>query len=115
MERTIHYHLHIKAIHCHIPDEADADEVYLKLDGKKIWPSAKYQSMQSGREEVELEYLVEKGGVHTIEVWDHDNFSRNDLLGTLKVDTSSSGGPYMGEVKPHKGSQSRYSIEYEIL
>ena len=61
----------INSVQCITPDEIDKDEMYLKKDGKKIWPEGEmYHRVDTGdREIVNLELDVPNGW-NEIEVWD---------------------------------------------
>ena len=115
MDKTFTYQLKLLRIHCYRSDESDADEVYLMLNGEKIWPSQKFVKMRESSEEIGLEFKIEKGSSQEIKIMDHDFVSSNDLLGTITIDTNSSGGPFTTEMKNNKGSDSKYALEYEVL
>ena len=115
MDKAFSYQLKLLRIHCYVSDESDADEVYLMLNDNKIWPSGKFIKMKESSEELDVEFKIEKGSKQVIQIMDHDFVSSNDLLGTITIDTNSSGGPFTSEMKNNAGSNSKYSLEYEIL
>ena len=77
--------IRINSVQCTTPDEIDKDEMYLKKDGKKIWPPGElYHRVDTGDvEQVGLELEVEEGW-NEIELWDFDFVSLNDRLGVFK-------------------------------
>ncbi len=117
MERSIHYKLKLLKIHCYIPDESDADEVYLKMNGKKIWPvnGNKYESMKDNSFPLDLEFKVEKGSKNLIEIWDYDVISADDLLGTVEIKADQAGGPFNADMVQKETDHAKYSLEYEIM
>lgn len=53
----------LRSLQCILNDEVDKDEVYLKLDGKKIWPAGLYKQINSGDKvdmNVSFDYSDEK-------------------------------------------------------
>ena len=116
MERTIQYSLKLVNLHCYISDEGDADEVFLKMDGKKIWPKkGKYVSMKDKSAPIDIEFKVDKGSSFDIEVWDYDFWSPNDLLGIIKIDASQAGGPFTSAMEKKEKGDAKYALEYEVL
>jgi hypothetical protein len=106
----------LKLLKCHKSSEGDGDEVYLKLDNKKIWPQMPYQRIKSmGELKVDLSLLL-RGGEEFIrvELWDKDLFS-DDLLGHFQFVPSGSQGQYSADIKVHgKNDNHRYTLVWEI-
>lgn len=108
----------IHTIICNVPDESDKDEIYLKVNDKKIWPKkAKYLKIG-----VDESLEVKIGGKFSgqwmeLELWDFDYTSRNDHLGTFHLDMSQGQGHYgtiltaNEEVSQHVD----YMLNWEIL
>ena len=114
MEKILQYTLRLKKLNCYMSGESDSDEIFIKYNGKKVWPEKKYIKMKDSSENLGLDFKIDKGSTHKFEIWDYDLFSPNDLLGTVTVVADSLGGPYTADmVKSSKGF-SRYSIEWEI-
>ena len=106
--------LKLLGLHCHVPDEADMDEVYLKMKGDKIWPiSEKYQQLQLGETllDISIEDLDQEDIVE-IELWDHDSLSRDDNLGLFILHLDQS-GRFQTEIKKQSGSRASYSLDWE--
>ena len=102
-------------IHCHVPDESDLDEVYLKYNGKKIWPSKRYRQLKPGATPVETEIKdLEREGFMEIELWDYDFLSRNDLLGKFRMPLDQAGGPFTTDLTKEGNTSAAYTLEWEF-
>jgi hypothetical protein len=111
--------LHLRKLNCYRPDESDADEVFIMLNGKKIWPAKRsYVPMKGGAEELNVRIKdLEVNSIANIELWDYDLFSANDLLGSFRLVVDKSGGPYNTDLTVNKSEniQAKYNLEWEIL
>jgi len=108
----------IKSIHCYAHEESDGDEVFLKLNGKKIWPEGeKYHQMKDQSAEVNVVVPALKVNEFVeMEVWDYDFWSPNDLMGKIRMLIDKPGGPYTTDMQLAESDQmARYSIVWEIL
>ena len=105
----------ILSLICRIPDEANLDEIYLKLNGKKIWPeSKKYKSVKMGK--TDLNFIlkdVNHGDKIEIELWDYDFLSPNDFLGTFTFYLDDPGGPFTTELSKKDSQVASYSLEWK--
>ena len=109
--------IRLNKIHCKLPDEIDKDEMYLKFDGKKIWPSGSiYYRVDTGDVvEVNLVLTVAEGW-NEVELWDFDFLSRNDFLGTFRFKVDNQPGEYTNTMTlVEKNSTASYLLEWEIL
>ncbi|MGB3466950.1 MAG: hypothetical protein WBA74_16845 [Cyclobacteriaceae bacterium] len=107
----------IHNIKCKLPDEIDKDEIYLKHNGKKIWPSgAIYHRLDTGDlAEVDLVLEVGNGWVE-IELWDFDFLSRNDHLGRFRFKVDDEKGEFTNTMELlEKNSTASYVMKWEIL
>ena len=97
-------------------DEADADEVFLKLGKNKVWPAdAKYIGMSGGEQSINVDLAeVEEGTSLEIELWDYDTWSPNDKLGVFKMMVDGRGGPFTSDLMREQGSGAKYSLEWEV-
>lgn len=105
------------SVQCTTPDEIDKDEMYLKMNGEKIWPEGeRYHRVDTGDiEEVNLEMEVSEGW-NEIEVWDFDFISKNDLLGAFKFKVDTEAGEYSTSMTLlEKNSTASYMLSWEIL
>lgn len=107
----------LNSIQCNVPDEIDKDEMYLKHDGKKIWPEgALYHRVDTGDvAEINLAFDVPEGWCE-IELWDFDYMSRNDFLGKFRFKVDGEAGEYTNTMNlVEKGSTASYFLKWEIL
>lgn len=107
----------LNSVHCTLPDEIDKDEMYLRHDGKKIWPKGSiYYRVDTGDvAPVELTMDVKEGWTE-IELWDFDYLSRNDFLGTFRFKVDEEPGVYSNTMKlVEKNSTASYILQWEIL
>jgi len=110
--------LKLKSLTCFITDEDKFDDVFLKYNGKKIWPSdKKHHPVAVGNTKLNLivsEITPNQNVV--IELWDHDNFSPNDLLGKFTMIPDKPGSPYMVDmIATHANDVAKYTLEWQIL
>ena len=111
--------VHIQGIQCMLNDESDADEAFLKHNGKRIWPHhGRYHKMNSS-ERCEVDHIIEHkaGDDLEVELWDWDLLSRNDLIGTFKMHiTADDYGNYSTMLqKKDITSTASYMLYWEIL
>lgn len=109
--------IRINSVQCTTPDEIDKDEMYLKMNGKKIWPEGeKYHRVDTGDvEHINMDFDVEEGWSE-IELWDYDFVSLNDLLGVFKFKVDDNPGTYSTSMKVlERNSTASYMLFWEIL
>lgn len=105
---------------CIVNDEIDKDEVYLKYNGKKIWPKSKlYTSIDTGERfpvGVEVEH-EDPSQPLIIELWDFDYLSLNDFLGFFQINLGKDtyGRFSTSMTIKEKGSTASYILYWEIL
>ncbi len=108
--------IRIIAVQCATPDEIDKDELYLKMNGEKIWPEGgMYHRVDTGdKVEVNLELDVHAGW-NEIEVWDFDFVSKNDLLGVFKFSVDTDPGEYSTTMELlERDSTAMYHLFWEL-
>lgn len=109
------YTIHLHSVLCYLPDEA-VDEVYLKYEGKKIWPQeGKYSSMKEGASaDIRVEKSVVKGVSIVIELWEYDALSPDDKLGKFMLEADKMGGPYTSDMIKEDNGKSKYGLNWEV-
>lgn len=109
----------LNKLHCHLNDEADSDEIYLKVNNSKIWPLGFFKSVDSG--DIKIIDVTMKHDDDAkpalIEIWDYDFLSRNDLIGTFELMAGSKKkGQFQSTIKASEGhSTAAYLLDWEIL
>ncbi len=116
MATTETFTCHLLKLYCYFTDENQDDEVFLEHNGKKIWPKGeKYKSLRVGEENIGIK--IEGITPHepfSIEVWDYDLLTPNDLLGKCTMIIDKQGGPFETDMVPEtKKDVARYTIEWE--
>ncbi|BAY90747.1 MULTISPECIES: hypothetical protein [unclassified Tolypothrix] len=94
---------------------AGADDLYIKVDSKKIWPnSGKYKEINSQQtKETGYSYQIPENGT-TIELWDYDSISSDDKLGYLTIPESHNAG-YFTYLVSNNDEGSVYEINIQIV
>ena len=96
----MHMKLHLTQIKCNVNDESDGDEIYLKYNGHKIWPSGLFKGIKTN-EVIQLDVSLEVPDDEfvSIELWEYDLLSKNDYLGTFDMKMNEIGGPFISSLK----------------
>ncbi len=93
--------------------------IYLSnIMARKLWPTdKKHEDVAAGNYKLGVDIReVEANKEMILEIWDHDTFSLNDLLGKMHMMPDQPGGPYTVDMKPTNDSDTaRYLIEWQIL
>ena len=106
--------LRLLKLKCYRQGESDADEVFIKYDGGRIWPAkSKYHKVSEGEVEVNLDIAgLKRNSNVQLELWDYDFLSPNDQLGTFNMLIDERGGPFTTDLSSTGGT--RYSLEWEV-
>lgn len=110
--------IRFKSLICFVTDEEKFDDVFLKYNGKKIWPAdKKHHPVPKGSTKLDFTISdITPNKELIIELWDHDNFSPNDLLGKFTMVPDRPGGPYTVDmVTTHEKDVAKYSMDWQIL
>jgi hypothetical protein len=110
--------MRILQLNCYITEEFGFDEVYMMMNGRRIWPkNHTYKSLKAGHTKIDVEIkdLVPDQKLE-IEIWDFDFLTSNDLLGKIPVVIDEPGGPYTTDLIPSSegGGKAKYSLTWEI-
>ena len=113
------YSLILDQLVCYLPDESDGDEIFLKMNGEKIWPKNKaFEIIDNGTIELEMELKdLKKIDKVVVELWDYDLISRNDHLGNFEFVIDKPGGPFNTDlmVNLREGNSARYNLKWHIV
>ena len=104
-------------LNCYRQDEADGDEVFLSIDGKKVWPAdSKFVKIKEGDQKVGLEIdAIQNGSTLALELWDYDFWTPNDKLGEFNMLINEKGGPFNTDMTIKDSKSAKYSIEWEVF
>ena len=61
------------------------DDLYIKVNGSKVWPSGKLYESIGLQQTKAVGYTLPLGDKVTIQLWDSDKVSADDLLGYLNL------------------------------
>ena len=87
------------------------DQLYIKLDGSRVWPqSAPHQDVRGGQT-VQVGARA-GGGRHRIELFDHDSGSNDDSLGWVELEPGQPGVFTVELIS--KREDSAYLLEFEV-
>ena len=108
------YKLRLLKLHCYLPDESDGDEIYIEMNGQKVWPiEDKYKTITEQETALNVDFEVNKGDSFEFNLWDYDILSKNDHLGKLHM-VASAHGKYKIDFTKTGSDDSRYALEYEL-
>ncbi len=112
--------LSLNNLYCYFVEENEYDDVFLKFKGKKIWPRKKRMMHIPMDSTVGLNVEIKgvrEGQAIVIELWDHDWFSPNDLLGTFSFEIEGVSGPFTTDMKRNKEEtdKAKYTLEWEVF
>ena len=114
------YILLLSRLHCYFVEEHEYDDVFLKFNGKKIWPKDKKQ--QPIMMDTTTELCVEIPGLDRnqeviIELWDWDFLSPNDKLGTFSLKIEADSGPFSTDMVQNlrETKKAKYTLDWEVI
>lgn len=112
--------INLTKLQCIVNDEIDEDEVYLKYNGKKIWPSEGIYKGIDVSETFDLGVEIDVADPQqpaVIELWDFDYLSANDFLGTFEITLGDDTyGKFTTSMKlKEKESTASYILHWEIV
>ncbi len=106
--------IRLHSLHCILNDETDKDEIFLKLDGKKIWPGGFYKQINSGEKlSMNVSFQHDEEEIQ-LELWDFDYLSKNDHLGTFVIIPHGDRGRFTASMRLERPeSTASYILEWE--
>ena len=107
--------VNILSITCHVPDEADLDEIYILWNGRQVWPEeGRFERAKIGMTRLDIELGTQPSDREIrIELWDHDSLSRNDHLGDFILMPDKLGS-FSSELTSPISREVKYSLEWEV-
>lgn len=107
-------------LHCYFVEENGYDDVFLKFNGKKIWPEIKKQQpiMMDTTTELNVEIKnITKDQEICIELWDWDLLTPNDKLGTFTMKNEGGSGQFSTDMMQNRKetSKAKYTLDWEII
>ena len=112
--------LKLLRLHCYFVEESEYDDVYLKFDGRKIWPRDKKQQPIMMDTTTEINVQIDDMALFQqveIELWDWDFLKPNDLLGTFSLIIEGKDGKYSTDMiqNKKKTNKAKYTLDWELL
>lgn len=113
------YTLLLSELHCYFVEESNYDDVYLKYNGKKIWPKDKRQQPIMMDTTTQLAVIIDdvtKGQEVVIELWDWDFLSPNDKLGTFTLVVEEESGSFSTDMEQNikETTKAKYTLDWKV-
>ena len=96
--------------------ESDGDEIFIKLNGKKIWPQERYFSVGNSIK-VKLDCCFDirpTQQTFEFELWEYDNIFSSQCIGRFYLRPDQIGGPFTTDLKETPGNFARYSLDWGV-
>jgi len=105
----------LTSIKCYRASEAGGDEIYLKVDNKKIWPSRPFAKIRPSDETpINIDVFSDARGFIRIDLWGRDFFT-DDLLGFFQFVSVGAKGKFSTDLTPcNKDVPPRYVLTWEM-
>jgi hypothetical protein len=114
----VQFECRILTIQSYHQSESDGDEIFLKINGKKIWPTNEryitLRDAQPGKINHTISIPKLEGAIE-VELWEYDNILSSTCLGQFSLVLSESGGPFNTDLKLTSKEFARYSLAWEVL
>jgi hypothetical protein len=105
---------HLQSLHCHHCQEREGDELFMKFNGKKIWPSD--EKYVKGNDNciipINFKMVVEALKPVTLELWDYD-FLINDLLGRF-IFMADEEGQFRSDLRSVPPGDHKFTLEFSV-
>lgn len=134
------YTIRLVSLECFKAEEIDGDEIYLKLNGAKVWAAApdkmapiavdhasvRQFDFVGGRKQTAAGWVPlmpyspdnftfkDQNGTAVIQLWDADTLTSDDLLGQTPVDATQGGGGNISVVFQRLGAHYRLTYKVEV-
>lgn len=128
------------ALECFKAEEVDGDEVYIKLDGSKVWEATPDKMMPVPDQEHRVSHFdfagarkrardgwiplmpynpgsfifKDQSGDVVLQLWDADVLTTDDLLGQTPIDESQASGGNISVVFQRLGAHYRLTYKVEV-
>lgn len=111
-----HVRCKLKSIKCYRASEQDGDEIYLKVENKKIWPTSPFAKIKPSEEiTINMDVISDARGFIRIDLWDRDFLLPNDLLGFFQFASVGAKGKFSTDLTPcNKDIPPRYVLTWEM-
>jgi hypothetical protein len=111
------YECRILAINPYRQTENDGDEIFLKLNKKRIWPKDVNFVEVKGQESVKVNYPIQMGKLDSkieLELWEYDNILFSECIGKFSLLVDEIGGPYHTDMETLE-SKAKYTLIWEVV
>lgn len=132
------YMIRLVALECFQAEEIDGDEIYIKLNGEKVWEASpdkmnsrpeasdwvSHYDFADGRKLTTLGWVPltpydpqaflfrDQSGDSVMQLWESDRLTSDDLLGQAPIDASQASGGSISVVFQRVGA--RYRLTYKV-
>ncbi|HTH55202.1 MAG TPA: hypothetical protein VL728_04105 [Cyclobacteriaceae bacterium] len=102
------------SVTCYRASERGGDEIYLKIENKKIWPARPFAKIKPSEEiMIDVDVFSDERGFLRVDLWEKDFFS-DDLLGFFQFVSVGSNGKFSTDLTPcNKDVPPRYILNWE--
>jgi hypothetical protein len=112
------YVCNILSLSAHSTSESDGDELYMKIDKKRIWPAGQRFAKVKPASDIKVGFAFtpDKLGKRVeIELWEYDNFLISQQLGKFSLLLDGTGGPFTTDlIVQSVKTRARYSLIWDI-
>jgi hypothetical protein len=105
---------HLKTLTCHHCDERDGDELFIKFNGKRIWPEKEKYIKGADNCVIPINIFlpVEGSAKIILQLWDYDLIC-NDLLGEFNF-LADENGQFVCDLNNRGTGVHKFSLEFAV-